>query len=108
LRMVVNEKTRKLSDSGITQISLNYQDSDEVDANGNEHRQQGTFQRTLNSGQVVNRNITDVWLNHSPLQQQRVSPPVVTPNWGQQMSMMQTLLHQLLQQWLQMFQVRPL
>ncbi|MCE3236484.1 MAG: hypothetical protein K0Q50_2675 [Vampirovibrio sp.] len=103
MRMLLNNQTVKASDHGVSQINLNYQNINHTDAYGNEFRQQSGFQRTLDNGQVVNRDITDVWLNHSPLQQatNRGSVQAATPDWSQQLNMMQSLFNQLLQWFLQ-------
>jgi hypothetical protein len=90
LRMMVGNKTVKLSDNGISNLSLNYQNSTQTDAYGNEFRQQASFQKTLSNGQVVNRDMTDVWLNYSPLTQAQPTTPATT-NWSSQLSMLQSL-----------------
>ncbi len=103
LRMVVGQQVSKPSDYGVNQIGLNYNNINQTDAFGNEFRQQAGFQRTLANGQVMNNNITDVWLNHSPLQQSLNTPlqasvPAAAPvDFNQQLSSLQSMFAQLLQ-----------
>lgn len=69
LQLIVGNKTEKPTDAGISQINLGYQGSNAKDAYGNEFRQQGSFQRRLANGQTTTSQLDDVWLTHTPLQQ---------------------------------------
>lgn len=60
LTMLVDDAQKSLTDLGITELSLGYEESDSVDENGNEHRQVG-------EGFVMNgeqAKVNDVWFNY--------------------------------------------
>ena len=59
LVMKTNGKDAKPSELGITNINLGFTNSDKVDGNGNEHRQQGAFDINGKKAQVA-----DVWFRY--------------------------------------------
>ncbi len=60
LTMLVDDAQKSLTELGITELSLGYEESDKVDENGNEHRQVG-------EGFVINgekAKVNDVWFKY--------------------------------------------
>ena len=61
--MRVDGDLHKLSELGISKLNLNFKESNQVDQNGNELRQQSTFTRNGREQGLV-----DVWFRMNTLQ----------------------------------------